>query len=256
MRAFTCLLALSLLAACSGGGSPSFYEGCHEGGLWRGTDPATGFALVGLSSEQGVRVHVVRADGVHMFGQFRTLDSKTCMLVVDTKVALKPGATLVDGSVAGSFYTTGSMRSREYVSANGTIQTSGGSTMPFGLSLAYDDLHRSGSSAGAVVGQYAPQGSAGAEVVTVDSTGRVSSQNAVTQCVLEGQVKPIDQTFDLYDVALRYQNCVGASASLNGLSFSGLGFYDGRTAPAQLYLSTSAAGTSQNYSAVLRLDRM
>jgi hypothetical protein len=61
--------AAMLLASCGGGsgGETDYVVNPEPGAIWRGTDPITGLAVVGIVGYPG-HFHVIRADGVQVTG--------------------------------------------------------------------------------------------------------------------------------------------------------------------------------------------
>jgi hypothetical protein len=121
---------------------------------------------------------------------------------------------------------------------------------------SYDSLHGSGSSRAAITGSYRSTTSPEAEVLTIDSAGRMFSQNATTGCVVNGTIDPVDSHYDVYHVNLTYSACQGPLGPLNGLPVKGLATYDAGRNPAELFLALDAVASNQHYSIVLLEHRI
>ena len=72
------------------------------------------------------------------------------------------------------------------------VNTSGGGTYPVAFLGTYDSLHGSGSSSAIDRWSYCSTASPESEILTIDSIGRMFSQNATTGCIVNGTIDPVD----------------------------------------------------------------
>ena len=184
-----------------------------QGGLWRGTDPISGKAMVGLIAENGA-THFVREDGVQYFGPV-FLDRGRIMgsLFVGDSDSVDGGARLEGGVVSGK-------------SIKGSLMVAiGRDNLKKGeLSLTFDALYGKSSSLDKVAGNYKVAASGAA--LSISNAGVVYSQSSTTGCVINGAVAVIDARFNAYGVKLEYSGCTGAASRLNKSTAFGLMMLD------------------------------
>jgi hypothetical protein len=131
------------------------------------------------------------------------------------------------------------------------INTSAGGQYALAFFGAYDSLHGSGSSRTTVAGSYRSTMAPDAEVLSIDSGGRMFSQDATTGCIINGTIDPIDSHYDVYRVELTHSACQGALAALNGLPVKGLATCDAGKSPAEFFLALDTASSARKNSIVL-----
>jgi hypothetical protein len=86
-----------------------------------------------------------------------------------------------------------------------------------GAEMTYAPVYERDSSLGTIEGMY----QVGPDVMEVAADGMVFLQEAATACVTTGQVAVLDPSYNLYDVSLTINNCVGAFIPRNGALFTG-----------------------------------
>lgn len=252
------LSAAVALTACGDTSTPvsDTADSCSPGGIWRAPDGTV--AII----DETPRGHIVRPDGTQFVGDLVgfTVNDRDCFLDKEKSelhAAIPLSAALPDGSVAANGRAFG-----EWIKRSGSLQLTADlrttADNKYALSFAglYDPLHASGASKEKIAGSYQATVSPESEVLTIDATGRMFSQNAVTGCVADGDISPSDDRFNVYRVNLRYSSCQGALAVLNGLPVKGLAIYDDTVTAARLHMALDVIGSTRHYSVVLTEQRM
>jgi hypothetical protein len=90
------LIAAGELASCSGGGSNPV-QGVSPGGIWRGTDSASGLSIIGIVDEAGSS-YFIRADNALFAGQASTSGNSITIPVQGYEALTMP---FPDGSTHG-----------------------------------------------------------------------------------------------------------------------------------------------------------
>jgi len=249
------VIAVVALSACGDTSVPisesGYLDGCSAGGIWRAADGTV--ALI----DEGHRTHLVRPDGTQFVGEVIGVryNKRDCLAdreKSELHVVLPPGVALPDGSTSGRGKVDAYWVKRSgQLQLNASINTSAGGTYPVDFLGTYDVLHASGSGRATIAGSYRSSASPEAEVLTIDATGQMFSQNAATGCVVNGTIDPVDSHYNVYRVTQEYSACQGALSTLNGLPVKGLATYDGGKSPAELVLALDAGESTQHYSIVL-----
>jgi hypothetical protein len=223
------------LAACGGGGNNvhAFPEPIH-GGIWHGTDSATGLQIDGIVSETG-EFRFIRADKAEFVGTV-TFD-KTAVAATFEGFA-DPSATFnnTPNNLHGSGVAAGSLDPSNSMSLDTEFTTDDGVTVQSTLNLQFDRLYERPSSFSAIGGTYVLGVSvlgAATDVVSISSIGTVFGQFTSTQCVLNGSVGIINALHNAYSVSFTLESCAGSDAFLNG-EYSGLLYLDNGNSPEQL----------------------
>jgi hypothetical protein len=100
------LVAVTVFAACSGGGSGSNpVQGASPGGIWRGADSGTGLVIVALVDEEG-HADFIRADNSQFLGQIST--SGNAISAAGDAYA-STDSTFPDGSTHGTWMMSGTI---------------------------------------------------------------------------------------------------------------------------------------------------
>lgn len=216
-------------------------------GIWEGTDSVTGTTVTGYVDSAGNAVFI-RSDGVQFVGPTQ--------LSGDTFVAAVIGyssfpATFADGSNYGLGTLNGTVAPGSTLTLTLSFTTNGGTAEGGSWSLTYSTLSSSGSSLATLSANYTD--STGSSVISISGNGVMTGQNAANSCVLNGTVTIIDSTYDIYQVALTYENCTGSYAVLNGLQLTGFAVLNPNTAPTQLTIEVAGASTTGKFALVLNL---
>ena len=91
------------------------------------------------------------------------------------------------------------------------------------VGASYNDLYDDGSSLAVVAGDWLDIAT-GSEIISIDAAGNIFSQDALSGCVLNGTIMPIDPDYNSYDVGLVLDGCTDPDlAPANGTRFDGLG---------------------------------
>jgi hypothetical protein len=230
-------------------------DGCSPGGIWRALDGS--IAII----DETPRGHIVELDGTQFVGDLTgvTVNGRDCFLDVEKSflhAVLPIDAALPDGSVEATGSPSAGWTKRSgQLQLNADLRTRVGNNYALSFAGQYDPSHASGSSQAMIAGSYRSTASPEAEVFTIDAAGRVFSQNAETGCVVNGDIAPADNRFNVYRVTLHYGSCQGSRAVLNGIPVKGLALYDASRTPAELFLALDASGTARHYSIVLTEQR-
>ena len=88
--------------------------------------------------------------------------------------------------------------------------------------LSYDSLYERDSALETIAGTY----NDAAQILTVDDNGALFEQNAVTGCVLNGQISLIDGEFNVYGIDVDISDCTGLADVFNDSTFTGLATLD------------------------------
>jgi len=254
------VIAAIALTACGDTSVPisenGYLDDCSAGGIWRAADGTV--ALI----DEDHRTHLVRPDGTQFVGdvigvRYNKRDCLSDREKSELHVVLPMGVALPDGSLSGrGKVDAGWVKRSGQLQLTADVKTSGGGIYPVAFLGTYDSLHASGSSRATIAGSYRSTAGPESEVLTIDSAGRMFSQNAATGCIINGTIDPVDSRYDVYRVTLNYSACQGVWSSLNGLPVKGLSTYDGGKIPAELLLVLDAGEGTQHYSIVLLEQRI
>jgi hypothetical protein len=132
------LIAAATLVACGGGSTPPAnpIQGASPGGIWRGTDSASGLAVTGLVDETG-SADFIRADDALFVGQVVTSDN-SISLTADAYAGIDK--TVPDGSTRGIWSMTGTIQERQTITATTTLVTAVGNAAQGTVDLTFDEL--------------------------------------------------------------------------------------------------------------------
>jgi hypothetical protein len=222
------LIAAATLVACGGDSAPPVnpIQGVSPGGIWRGTESASGLAITGLVDETGA-ADFIRADGAQFRGQVFTSDNSISL----TADAYAEGdKTFADGSTRGSWSMTGTIQERQTITATTTFVTAVGSSAQGTIALRFDQLYDRPSSLAAVAGEFAQVNGLPYSIYPDGSI----SQSALI-CEASGQISIIDSAYNLYHVQLT-NSCDNGSGGHNVSNVSGLATLDNTVSPERLVL--------------------
>jgi hypothetical protein len=247
--ALLCSFAIMLgVCACGGGDGGTLVTTPSPGGIWRGTDSATNRPVSGLVDESG-RFHLIRSDLVQFAGTLTT-SGGTVSSTFDGYAQF--GRAFADGSTHGTGTLTGTIAERTTLNLSYQFTTDDGSASSGSISLTYNPLYTVASSLSAVSGNYTD--TATGVTVSVTGSGAINSQDPATFCVLSGQLSIINAQYNAYAVSFAYANCVGSSAVLNGVQFSGLASLNNAINPEQIVIGVTGASGAADLSLVVNLD--
>ena len=247
MRVVALLLCLTSCTGTDMGGSTIPTTNASATGIWGGTDSATGLSLIGYINSAGQGVFI-RGDGVQFVGATQVLGDTLVAAVVGYTDF---GTTFNDGSNYGLGTLNGTVTTGSSLALTLTFTTNGGTMQSSSWSLTYNSLSSSGSSLGTISANYSDN--ATGSVVTISADGVMTGQNPQNGCVLNGTVTVTNSTYDVYQVAVTYENCTGSYAPLNGLQLTGLAAVNNSTSPAQVTIGLSGANAMGKFAIVLNL---
>jgi hypothetical protein len=207
MKAYRVLAVLVLLLTGCGGGRPNPIQGVSPGGIWRGTDSASGLAVTGLVTESG-KADLLRADGTQFTGQVSTIDS-----TLSASGEAFAATTFADGSTHGRWSISGTIQERQSISAALVMTTDNGTSVQGTLDLSFDPLYNRPSSLETVAGGYAPAGG-GFELFISDGNLQLSE----LICEWSGQIAPLDPSYNIYQVHLTTKCDNGSTTEGDGLA--------------------------------------
>jgi len=222
------LVAAATLVACGGGSTPPAHpiQGVSPGGIWRGTDSASGLAITGLVDETGA-ADFIRADDAQFVGQVSTL-ANSIALTADAYAEIDKA--FPDGSTRGSWSMTGTIQERQAITAATSFVTAGGNSAQGTLNLTFDGLYHRPSSLAAVAGEFAPVNG----LPYLIYPGGSISQSALI-CETSGQISILNAAYNLYHIQLT-NSCDNGSGGHNVANVSGLATLDNTVSPERLVL--------------------
>ncbi|MDE2303997.1 MAG: hypothetical protein KGL34_00410 [Gammaproteobacteria bacterium] len=140
-----------------------------------------------------------------------------------------------DGSASGIGTVSGTIAARSSLILTASGNTSQGSVLPsVTYNSTFDQRYDTGSSIAAISGNWT--GPAGV-IMSIDGGGVIFAQDPASGCVVNGTISVIDSHYDVYSVRIKYGDCQGANAVLNGASASGLASLDQSGIPSVLDLA-------------------
>jgi hypothetical protein len=229
-------LGASSCTATYGGSSATSMTNASATGIWSGSDSVSHLGITAMVNAAGQAVFI-RADGAQFVGMLQ-VSGGALAATVDGYSAF--GVAFSDGSNFGIGTLNGTVATGGALNAALTFATHGGSDIGGAWALTFEPRSGDGSSSAAVSGNYTDHVSGA--VLSITSSGVMSSQNAANGCVLNGAISTADAAHDVYEVAFTYGNCTGAYAPLNGVQFTGLASLNTDISPTQLIVA--AAGTA------------
>ncbi len=207
----------------SGGGNP--VVNASPGGIWSGTNTATGLPVLGLVSENGLG-HFLQQDGVQYFGNVTTSGNN----VTANYTGVVPyGSSFVDGSLSGTGTITGTIVERSSLSLQTSFKTAAGNSSSGTMNLTFNPLYNLDSSLATIAGNWRDPDTLA--VINVNSNGVVFAQDNVSGCVVNGQIGIINSNYNAYTVSYTYSSCRGFYSSLNATTATGLGALDNSVSP-------------------------
>jgi hypothetical protein len=248
---FVCAWLFLLGAGGCGGGDEggTLVTTVSPGGIWGGTDSASGLQVSGLVDESG-QFHFIRSDLVQFVG---TATTSSNSVSASFEGFAQVGTTFADGATHGTGTLTGSITERSAMMLSYQFSTDAGTASSGTLNLAYNTLYDLDSSLAAISGNYTDP-TAGT-TVSISGSGAITSQDPNTACVVNGQVSVINSMYNAYDVSYGFSSCTGASAILNGVQFSGLATLNNNSNPMQAIIAVTGKSGSVELSLVLTLNK-
>jgi hypothetical protein len=256
-RSLVVIGGLALVASCGGGGGDGGNGGggggtvtnASVGGIWRGTESASGLSVIGLADEAG-EFHFLRSDGVQYVG---TANTNGNTVSANFEGFTPFGFAFPDGTTHGTRTLSGTIQERASLSGSTQFTTDLGGKTTGTITLTFDDLYNTDSSLSAISGVYTDPQSG--DVISVSGSGDVFWQDAATGCTANGTVAIINAAYDAYRVRFSYGNCTGAAAVLNGVQFSGLGTLDTTASPVQAIIGVTGQSGATKYALVYAINK-
>jgi len=248
---------LAVVSACGGGGGsgggtppPPPPTNQSPGGIWtvqyvESTGPNTGDTIQAraLVTETGnlfyAGINTTNGCATVGFGQVAVNGSSVAGSTEDTIVLFSQNAganttcTYPDGSINGTSTLSGTVAQRSSLALTVTSTTSGG--MALGSEAhtwSYSNLYSETPSLSTLAGNY----SDGPDTFTISSNGTIFEQDPATGCVVNGQVSIVNPLYNGYSFSFTYSSCTGSAAVLNGVTATGLGYYDDSVSPNEVVL--------------------
>jgi hypothetical protein len=227
------MLALWALAGCGGGGGgssptaviPTVPTNASTGGIWNGTDQATGLALVGLVTETG-EFHFIRSDDTQYFGTLTTSGNNVSGNLTGVTAV---GYVFPDGSTTGTGTYTGTVQARSTLNGSVRFTTQRGETTTGNSTLSFNSVYNQSSSLAKIAGNYRDLDTNA--VINLSSNGVIFSQDPVTACIVNGVVAVINSSYNAYRVEYSFTGCRSPYTRLNGTTARGLATLDTTTSP-------------------------
>ena len=227
------LVVGTLLSACGGGGGGNGGNGGGGGnvspdGIWVSIN-SDGEAIIALVTETG-RFHLFTGFGKQGAGILSVSNGNDVSANFQF-VTFRSGPSFKDGTTLSDCTLSGTVKKRETMSLNGDCTTTAGLQFQFAeIPFQYISLYERASSMATIAGMYQDRHA----VIDIAADGTIFAQEAITNCVINGQVNIIDSAFNAYDFQFRYSSCTGPDADLNGAIFVGIGYLNEPFSPIDL----------------------
>jgi hypothetical protein len=241
-----CLL-LALLGACNSdldNNTGTTTTTASATGIWSGTDSVSGLGITAYINSAG-EATFVRADGIQFTGTVQ-ISGDTLAVTVDGYSDF--GNTFSDGSTYGIGTLNGTVSTGASLTATLSFTTNGNTALTGNWSLTFQSLSNTTSSDSAVAANYT--NNVTGEVLSITTTGTMTSQNANNNCVLNGTISTSDSSHDIYEVSFQYEDCTGSYAALNGVQFTGLAVLNSTLSTPQLSVVVTGASSTAKYGIV------
>lgn len=238
------------LTACGGGNSSSGDSGGTQaaptsGGIWIGTDSATGMQITALIDETG-DVVAIRSDAAQFIG---TLSMSGGALSGNLDGITQFGSAFPDGSIHGTGSLSGTVVPHSSITATIHFTTDRGEATVSNVSLSFQSLYLQTPSLPALAGNYTD---AQGDTISINSDGTVTAQAPLIGCVVNGDVLKIRADINLWQEQIDYANCTGSDAPLNGLELVGFAMFDPSKGSALVGMHDSSG---HHYGIVLQLRK-
>jgi len=245
--ASTMLAAASCNSSNNGTGGSGSVSNSSATGVWSGSDSISGLGVTAVI-DSGGQATFIRTDGVQFTGSVQ-VSGATLAAQVDGYSNFP--ASFSDGSTYGIGTLDGTVTTGATLTATLTFTTNKNTSIPGNWSLTFEAFSNNGSSTSDISANYTDT-TTGA-ILSITTTGVMSSQDPNTGCVLNGSVSTSDSTRAIYQVAYSYGSCTGNYAVLNGVQFTGLATLNSNASPTQLTMAVTGASSSNKYAIVSNL---
>lgn len=227
----------ALLASCGGGGGDggggnSGGQGSTSvspGGIWTGTDPSTGYDIIGLITEGGRAQFLVLDENppTQYWGAITTSGSQinSNSLQVANELTYFGTATL-SGTISERQRISATLN---FTPATGCAPTVCPPAQSAQVTLNFNPIYNQSGSLSRIVGNWRDRFTG--QVYSVDSNGVVFLQDSDTGCIINGRISEIDTRFNAYDVRYDFSSCRIPYESLNNTRATGLLTMDASVVP-------------------------
>ena len=252
MRNLICVALLAItLSACGGGGGGSSSGGgstpianAAVGGIWTGKDPISSADVVGLIAEDG-RAQFVVFDGGAPTQYWGTLStsgnniSSSNVQVADDLTYF--GTAAISGTITARQSMTISV---SFTPAAGCAASVCGTARTGSGPLTFNAIYNRGGALSRVVGNW--RDVVTSQIYNINASGVVFLQDAVTGCIINGQVSTINTSFNAYSATYTYTSCRIPYTALNNTTATGLVAVDDTVSPNRIVLGAQyrASGTT------------
>jgi hypothetical protein len=254
-----CLIAaLTCVGGCNTNGlsavddsSSSSSSTATAAGIWTGIDSATGLQMVGFVDSSG-QADFILSNGIQFTGTAQVAGTSVAMSIDGYP---QFGAEFSDGSTSGVGTFNGTLTSGSSITGTLTFTTIADSVTTSTWTLTFSSLYNMSSPVSAVSGTFTESTSAVSQgldplsgaSVSISATGALSGQSSTSGCALNGTISNSNTSYDVYQVSYTYENCTGSYAVLNGIQFTGLGYYNPNVSPPEITIGVTGVNTSGAY---------
>ena len=251
---FIAAIMMIAVSSCGGGGggggvAPSSPANVSPGGIWIGVD-SNGGDIVAIVTETG-RFHFLTLDDLSQGSGIISV-SNVNNLSGNFQLVTQLGFVFPDGTTLANCTLSGTVTERQTITVTVNCTTTAGLQQQNTATLSYDATYDLDSSLARIAGNF--QGINA--VLNIAGDGTIFAQDAVTGCVINGQVGIIDAAFNAYDLGFTYNNCLGQEAILNGSTFSGIAVLDNTGNPEVLIVTAIGTVGAVLVSFIQALDRI
>lgn len=217
--------AVALVTGCGGGGGGSSFQpgDASPSGIWEGVltfEGSDSTEVLGLIAETGEALFMTD-DGLMMWGSAASVDGN--QFTADFQWALPPLVVTPDNASGGTGTITCTFDERVSIDCDLTARSTAGEDFPGSLGASYDNIYEEDSSYAVVAGDWLDVVS-GSELLSIDGSGNMFSQDSMTGCVLSGKIVPINPAYNAYRINLTLDACTDPDlAPANGTRFDGMG---------------------------------
>ena len=270
------ITALATLSACGGGGGsgggttpPPSSTTQSVGGIWTtqytvtsGANTGDVINAEGIVSETGqyfaYSKNTTNGCAGLGFGQLSVNGSNVsgnedaAIVRYSTAVGGATNCIYPDGTTSATGTITGTVSQRASLTLTATGTTSAGGALPAETTtFTFSSLYVSSSSLATIAGNY----NDGGPTLNVNANGVIFEQDP-NGCVLNGQVSIINAAYNAYSIQVTFENCTGTTASLNGVTASGLVTLDTSVSPAAIVGGLTSNSAAHPFVEVFDLPRM
>ena len=256
---FIAAIMMIAVSSCGGGGGGGGGDGAtppppppanvSPGGIWIGVD-SNGDDIIAIVTETG-RFHYLKlldesqGSGIMSVSNVNNLNG-------NFQIVTRLGFVFPDGTTLANCTLSGTVTERQTMTVTVNCTTTAGLEGQTTVTMSYDAAYDLDSSLARIAGNF--QGISA--VLNIIGDGTIFAQDAVTGCIINGQVSIIDAAFNAYDFGFTYSNCLGQAAILNGSTFNGIAALDNTGIPEVLVVAATGTVGAVLVSFIQFLDRI